>query len=106
MPTRRSFLTLLAAAPVIAPVAARSMAAPRYAVGGWISGEAFLHPLVGEACSSETLLTQEQFRAFSAALDKPSQPHSGLRALMRSASPWDVPNRLHGAYINDDGDAV
>ena len=102
--TRRKFLGLLAATPVVAPMVAQAVAAqPRYFSAG-ISGRAGEF-LVGEVCG-ESLLTPAQMSTFDAVLSAPAAPNEALRQLMRSAPPWSIPNRLYGTRINDDGDAV
>jgi hypothetical protein len=83
---------------------AQAVAAPQYVSGSivnYISGEI----LVGEACG-ESLLTPAQMSSFEAVLSAPAAPNEALRALMRSVPPWDIPNRLYGARVNDDGEAV
>lgn len=103
IPTRRKFLGLLAATPVVPMVAQVVAAQPRYFIAG-ISGRAGEF-LVGEVCG-ESLLTPAQMGAFNAALSAPAAPNEALRKLMRSDPPWSTPNRLFGARINDDGEAV
>jgi hypothetical protein len=104
IPTRREFLGLLAATPVVAPMVAQVVTAqPPYFSAG-ISGRAGEF-LVGEVCG-ESLLTPAQMGAFHAALSAPAAPNEALRKLMRSDPPWSIPNRLFGARVNDDGEAV
>lgn len=108
MTSRRDFLGIVAAAPFVAPVIAEAVAAPRYATGGLAEGVS-LDTWVGRIAEKnlgEFTLTREQSIAFRAALDAPMVRSGPLAVLMRSLSPWEAPNRLHGAYINDDGDAV
>ncbi|WP_156948882.1 hypothetical protein [Bradyrhizobium sp. WSM1417] len=103
-PTRRKFLGLLAAAPVVAPMVAQAAAARKLYFSGGISGLSGEF-LVGEACG-ESLLTPAQMNAFDAVLSAPAAPNEALRRLMSIVPPWSIPNRLYGARINDDGDAV
>jgi hypothetical protein len=34
------------------------------------------------------------------------QSNPALRELMRSTPPWEIPNRLYGATINSEGEAI
>lgn len=102
MTSRRDFLGVLAAAPFVAP----AFVQPRYASGGTFRLSGMAAGIVGEDCHGGFVLSPSQSRAFLAAMDQPMTKLGTLNILMRSPSPWDAPNRLYGAYINDDGDAV
>lgn len=103
MTTRRKMLGLLAIAP-IAPLIAKSALEPRFHSGGVI-GEAFSSGLVGERCQ-DFVLSPSQSKAFFASLAEPAAPNEPLRMLLRASTPWEVPNRLFGAAITIEGDAV
>jgi hypothetical protein len=97
MTSRRSFLSLLALAP-IAPALARSAPAqPSFASGGFIGEMSF--GIMGEAVSESTV----SFEAYKMLTEAGARPNEKLKALMHSPTPWSVPNRLLGASINEDG---
>lgn len=103
-PSRRSFFGLLAGLPLIAPAIARSVAGPRYISG--IAGEVPLSPLTNADDVGELILSRRESRAFELSLTTPRGPNPQLVELMRSRPPWQVPNRLFGARVNDEGNAV
>jgi|SRR6185369_366776 len=105
MATRRQFLSLLAATPIAAPVAAKA-GAMEIANGGFMSGEVQLVlGVAGERCQSFPL-SPAQSRAFEPVLTARPSGNQVLSALLRAEMPWEVPNRLCGASINEDGEAV
>jgi hypothetical protein len=102
--TRRKFFGLLAAAPVVVPTIAKEMAAeisaPRAAwrqihsgESLWIDGARDLRPRYGNVIN----MSMAESEAFMEALNVPSVSFKELLI---------VPNRLFGAQINADGDAV
>ena len=128
MTTRRDFLGIMAAAPLFAPAIAQSVTVAQYAGGEVIGVGHWESCIVGDA-GPESLFTPNQMRAFEHELYGLAErlPNEKLRALLRSPSPWDeplfigvdmgsgddttyyfipTPNRLHGAYINERGEAV
>lgn len=105
MTSRRTFLGLMATAPLIAPSVVKAAAKPRWSSGG-IIGKAFGSQLVGEDCHGGFALSPSQSKAFLEAMEQPVVKLESLTILMRSPTPWGTPNRLHGAYVNEEGDAV
>lgn len=56
--------------------------------------------------SERIVLSPPEHVVLNAMLESPPAPNDALVKLMRGTTPWDAPNRLHGAYVNDDGDAA
>lgn len=104
MTSRRTFLGLLAAAPVAVPVAVQASMQPRYASGAVFRNWA--GAMVGESCHGGFLLSPSQFVAFRKVVGAPITRGETVTVMMRRSSPAETPNRLHGAYINEEGDAV
>ena len=110
MTTRRGFLGLLAAAPIAAPIVAKELAAPMLHSGGFVRG------IAGE---SLTLTLDHDW-------GKPDgREIARLRGLLRAPTPWttgeitadkldvghlqmplNIPNRLCGVEINQEGEAI
>lgn len=102
MTSRRSFLGLLAAAPVAAPAMIKSAAAQQYCSFGGIVFPS-LNDLVADGGFT---LSPQQSAEFLKVFDQPMVRLGPVEILMHHTAPWDVPNRLLGVSINDDGDAV
>jgi hypothetical protein len=94
MTSRREFFRLLAAAPLVAPIIARAAteASQTFTASfGMVSGEsAWIHPHIRYSAMMRRLLSVDEIRRLE-----------GLPPL-----PAATPNRLYGAQINADGDAV
>jgi hypothetical protein len=98
MTNRRGFLGLLAAAPLVAPVIAKEMAASQYA-----SGSTF-EPLYLDFMK---FAPGERLYSFGIepVRDGLISPNE-MRQMLDLPPIGDIPNRLYGARINSDGDAV
>ena len=106
MTSRRDFLGLLAASPLVAPVVAKEMAAPASA---WsrklVGGEA----LIGSDIIEGPFLTTE-----GGWISVNRRYHGQRRYTWTAVDPGrdcefattDIPNRLYGVSINSDGDAI
>lgn len=110
MQSRRNFLGLLAAAPVIGPAVAKEvMAAPHYASGGWIRGYTSSFT-VGEAGWLGLGTTFDAFSDGSIRAPKLSvelmQPAPTRDEPALWSRLFDVPNRIYGTTINSEGDAI
>ena len=104
MTTRRTFLGLLAVGSIVAPVIAKT-GAPQLANGGFFSSEMLTGiGLVGEHAESFPL-SPSQSRALKLELEAPLH-HRGLPDLPDTEAFWEVPNRLFGARINEEGEAI
>jgi hypothetical protein len=103
MTSRRDFLKLAAVAPIAAPVLAKSAASQPFYSGGYIGKIDF--GLVGEK-TGESLFTPSQMRALQSSpfpVDRLVLSPPDLNELY---PPWEIPNRLFGARVNRDGDAI
>lgn len=114
MTTRRDFLGLVAIAPVVA-----SFGGEGWATGGWASGSigvvgesAHDFPMSLEQISNMTTeLVVDSKMTIAELIARPSDEQGGI--LIPEEFHTDIglllapiPNRLYGAYINEDGDAV
>lgn len=115
MTTRRDFLGLIAVTPVVA-----SFGGEGWASGGWASGRI---GFVGEA-ASDFPMALEQIRNMTSDLVIDSRISIAEHIAHAESSEdggflvpdeivpevklrlFPIPNRLYGAYINEDGDAV
>lgn len=104
MTSRRNFLGLLAAAPVVGPemVKAAVQEAPhRYAFARALRGATGVSGAIGSAgvqrltIEVDTFAAQEYIRTTTEQIQ---------RLMMLDDN--GIPNRLHGSYINADGDAT
>lgn len=124
MTTRRQLLGMLAVAPIAAPALAKELVSPAYARGGFVRGaapwrDAALLSAVGSGTGIPGGVNLETSSELSAALKSarmmtPSLPEIGDRIEINGRSHtvvevypgYDVPNRLYGATINSEGDAI
>jgi hypothetical protein len=85
----------------------KAAAQPRYASGGIFEGEwKYGHGLVGEDCHGGFVLSPSQSVALRKVMDAPMTRGPVLTIQMGSRSPAEIPNRLYGAQINHEGDAI
>jgi hypothetical protein len=101
---KRDFLKLACAAPIVGPVIARHMTNQKYV---YAEGRLVDWADYGGVSGMIPVSPNEHLN-----INPPSdwlaapEPNPALRRLLHSTSPWDVPNRLHGAFIKEDGDAA
>lgn len=110
MTSRREFFGLLAAAPLVAPAVVKELsvamtpnAARAIAGFGPIGSSGFVFDEMHTYSGNDAGFEQFREMLFEAGVPRSNDK---LRALMRSIPPWDAPNRLYGAYLNADGEAV
>lgn len=116
MTSRRQFFGFLAAAPLVAPAVAKEMIGPKYA-SGFIGEFAFsdwttLQPM-RPLSDGSFVMSMEESEAFMKAINVPSVSFGPIKIPMHEPQQqriarygWAIPNRLYGAQINADGDAV
>ncbi len=101
--SRREFFTLLAAAPLVAPAVVRGMAAPP----GISSGAAipdYTAAFLAHQAKFRTLRFKdwtEPVWEWTSGIDEKGRRYTKGREVKAT-----IPNRLYGAQINADGDAV
>jgi hypothetical protein len=94
--SRRTILGLLAGIPAAVALPNNAQPAPSY------------HGILGRALDLKGgfLMSPEQADAFRRMMEMPVTRMGAVTIPMRGPSPWDAPNRLYGAAINDEGDAI
>jgi hypothetical protein len=104
MTTRRGFLGALVAAPIAAPALAKEALAPRhrFASGGLVRGMGKTEALSLSVDTSEFRFLVDRFE-----IAKANCMDTYYRAVTGSdGSAQVVPNRLYGAEINQQGEAI